>query len=308
MGYESFIKNIIKIKHKDGIHCPDCNSENIYKHGKYRGRQRYICKDCSKSFNDLTGTILSGTHNINKWIGFLDIMQERNTLRETSKKLGIAHTTIFYWRHKMLRSLNYDDKKKYDGLVEVFQHPYPLIDKNPTHHYQDRRMKTCQSLDAGDAFFPRFCNKVSFILTYEPNGRIVSNILEDRARDSKYLDYFKSRMGKNNTFCLWFEAPLSYVLKKESRKNKNIKVYSRNDAELLFNANHAFKFYRSYLSWQNDFKGVSTKYLTDYIAWYKNLTNFNFTKSATNSYELIKETFKSEEKITNWSVCLSNML
>ncbi|WP_442953633.1 transposase [Paenibacillus sp. USDA918EY] len=28
----------------------------IKKNGKYRGRQRYLCKDCGKTFNDMTNT------------------------------------------------------------------------------------------------------------------------------------------------------------------------------------------------------------------------------------------------------------
>ena len=34
------------------IKCPECKSENTYKNGKEKGsgKQKYICKDCSKNF------------------------------------------------------------------------------------------------------------------------------------------------------------------------------------------------------------------------------------------------------------------
>jgi transposase-like protein len=40
--------------------CPHCKSNDIYGHGVYKGRKRFKCKDCKKTFNDYTGTAISG--------------------------------------------------------------------------------------------------------------------------------------------------------------------------------------------------------------------------------------------------------
>ncbi len=32
------------------INCEHCGSSNVYKHGKYKGNQKYICRDCGKTF------------------------------------------------------------------------------------------------------------------------------------------------------------------------------------------------------------------------------------------------------------------
>jgi hypothetical protein len=32
-----------------------CGSMSVKRNGKYRSRQRYFCKDCGKSFNEMTG-------------------------------------------------------------------------------------------------------------------------------------------------------------------------------------------------------------------------------------------------------------
>lgn len=37
-------------KKKLDVKCEHCGSENIYKHGKYKGIQKYICRDCGKTF------------------------------------------------------------------------------------------------------------------------------------------------------------------------------------------------------------------------------------------------------------------
>src|SRR5450759_3906461 len=41
------------------ILCPHCNSNDIYGHGGYRGRKRYKCKACKRTFNDFTGTAIA---------------------------------------------------------------------------------------------------------------------------------------------------------------------------------------------------------------------------------------------------------
>ena len=66
------IKNIIdpkkcyeeirKIRWKDGVICPRCESYDVKKSGfnfKNKLQQQYKCKSCEKKFDDLTGTPFS---------------------------------------------------------------------------------------------------------------------------------------------------------------------------------------------------------------------------------------------------------
>lgn len=46
------LKNILS----SGLGCVHCGSTDVKRNGKYRSRQRYLCKDCGKSFNDMTNT------------------------------------------------------------------------------------------------------------------------------------------------------------------------------------------------------------------------------------------------------------
>ena len=44
---------------RDGLYCPRCRSESVSKHDSYRTYQRYLCKDCDRTFNPKTGTIFA---------------------------------------------------------------------------------------------------------------------------------------------------------------------------------------------------------------------------------------------------------
>lgn len=53
---------IIKRERKNVI-CPYCFSDNIYKNGKTKEqRQRYLCRNCKKSFSDNNNSIVYKTH------------------------------------------------------------------------------------------------------------------------------------------------------------------------------------------------------------------------------------------------------
>ena len=66
-------EEVKEFRFSKGKVCPHCTSESISRNGKYNGKQRYICKDCRKTFTDFTNSALNfkinftafaKTHNI----------------------------------------------------------------------------------------------------------------------------------------------------------------------------------------------------------------------------------------------------
>ncbi len=46
-----------QIRWRDGVYCPRCRAELQVRYGSYQIFQRYLCKDCGRTFNDQTGTV-----------------------------------------------------------------------------------------------------------------------------------------------------------------------------------------------------------------------------------------------------------
>lgn len=101
-----------------GLACVHCGSKMVKRNGKYRSRQRYLCKDCGKSFNDMTATPLAGTRYPDKWLKFIECMLNGLTLPKIAKLLGIHVSTAFYWRHKVLYALRSLGHDTLHGIVE----------------------------------------------------------------------------------------------------------------------------------------------------------------------------------------------
>ena len=68
---------IVGIREKrfsNGLACVHCGSMSVKRNGTYKARQRYLCKDCGKSFNDMTASPLSGTKYPHKWLKYIEMM------------------------------------------------------------------------------------------------------------------------------------------------------------------------------------------------------------------------------------------
>lgn len=101
--------------------CPHCNSNSVVKNGKLNGKQRYICKSCKKSFNDLTKSALSCTKlSLEKWIEYVKVMIIGLSIRKNAKAVGVCVKTSFYMRHKVLDFIRtFMGVGDVDGVVEI---------------------------------------------------------------------------------------------------------------------------------------------------------------------------------------------
>jgi transposase-like protein len=90
----------------EGLFCPHCESIKIVRYGKYgNGKQRYLCRNCNTTFSDYTNTLLCGSQNHEKWKPFVECILKGYSLRKSAEIVGVSYITLFYWRHKILKTL-----------------------------------------------------------------------------------------------------------------------------------------------------------------------------------------------------------
>ena len=117
----------------DTVVCPHCGSVKSIKYGKSKGRQRYLCKDCGKTFGDTNGTVAFRSKlSIGKWIEFIKLTLQGESCRTIAKELCINKQTVLHNRHRVCSVLlqfvsNQDDFK---SLAESDEYYYPLSFKD----------------------------------------------------------------------------------------------------------------------------------------------------------------------------------
>ena len=100
-------KYLTEKRFANGHICLHCGSVHAVRNGRRAdGTQRYICRDCGKSFVVTTNSIVSGTQkSLAVWEKYIDCMMNGYSIRKTADICGIHRNTAFLWRHKILDAL-----------------------------------------------------------------------------------------------------------------------------------------------------------------------------------------------------------
>ena len=90
-GSESVAADLLQqVRWRDGVTCPRCRSDLTVRNGSYRAIQRYIRKDCDRTFNDKTGTIFARSKvALHRWLFSIYAFLRFNTnLRQPQCEIG----------------------------------------------------------------------------------------------------------------------------------------------------------------------------------------------------------------------------
>ena len=112
--------------------CPHCGG-TYYRFGKDKGAQRFMCRDCGRTFTQYTGTWMEGLHKKSIVAPYMKLMTESKSLDKISSALHINKKTAFDWRHKILGSLKQDEGKSFSGITESDETFFDKSDKGNLH-------------------------------------------------------------------------------------------------------------------------------------------------------------------------------
>jgi transposase-like protein len=108
------------------LQCPRCQSHNVAPWGTYHyqpGLKRYRCKekDCKRTFNDLTGTLLDGSkRSVMHWILATFLLCLSCSSRRITRELGVHVRTGYRWGWWLRNAaLSYETTRRLEGTVEA---------------------------------------------------------------------------------------------------------------------------------------------------------------------------------------------
>lgn len=99
----------------EAMYCPHCGcTGNLQKFGLFNGKQRYRCKDCSRTFICINESISTRTRKeLSVWEQYIECMLDDLSIRKSAEVCKIFLRTSFTWRHKIL-----------DALVQKAEHEH----------------------------------------------------------------------------------------------------------------------------------------------------------------------------------------
>ena len=98
-------ETVRQLRWPNGVCCVDCGSASVAKRGKhatYPARQRYLCGNCGRQFDDLTDSIFAGRHQpLQTWVACLYLMGLNLSNRQIAQELNLHKDDV----HQMTSEL-----------------------------------------------------------------------------------------------------------------------------------------------------------------------------------------------------------
>jgi len=256
------IQDEIKLKFRNGAVCPHCGSKDVNKFGFFNGNQRYRCKECRRTFNLYTKTILSWSHYKDKWESFIDTMERDLSLRKAEKQVGVSYASLFYWRHKIMTVLNEVNDTRLHGTLELMNMKLRYLNKY-------RNIKKEEEEKEGGV------QNIYFTFLYQRNNRLDSYIYKENKGARSFIYDISDNIDEKSIVCLNSNYPFRFPLLYKKLKIADKKNYKRVN---YFNTEHVRKYIGEFRCWIKMFRGVSSKNLTKYAALFRSNKIFSNMK------------------------------
>jgi transposase-like protein len=262
----NMVSEIRARRFSSGYHCPHCTGNKVSRYGTYDNRQRYLCNACKKTFTDLTATALHRIHDKEKFFIAAKLMLFGATLESIAEEVDINIATAFSWRHKVLDCLKNIEDEVLSGIVEADDTFFLHSRKGERNIGRKPRKRGGKSKKRGISrdqvcvvvARDRDDHTLSDIATLgRPSADEIGRLLGGRLSEKSVLltDSHPSfgRFAKDNR--------LGYIcldLKKGRRTIKGI-----------YHIQNVNSYHSRLKNWIAGFKGVATRYLSNYLHWFE---------------------------------------
>ena len=291
------------------LKCPKCGHSHLNKNGITYGRQRYLCKNCRTTFDERSFSPISNTKlSLEKWIKYCQLMIEGGSIRMCAREIDVSVQTSFFMRHRILDVMNlYLKNEVLDGLVEI-EACYVNESFKGSRVENVLEEKYFRPFRIGrDVYNGFFFNRIPFIKDdmkdVKPNQicintaidrkghmliRIVDNdfgYTNNKIKPQNMLSFLKRSMAKDVLLCTF---NINTHLYREPAQKLGIKIKNVPRArQPLYTVYNAYRCNWDLKQWLKNFNGVATKYLNNYLSWFK----FLFISSEFTKFNQIKEMF-----------------
>lgn len=263
-------------KFTDGVVCPYCGKKHIVRNGHRKdGTQKYVCADCGKSFTARTNTISAGSRKpLEVWKKYVECMVNELPIRAAAAECGMADSTSFAWRHKILDALqNMGDGVTLSGIAESDDTYFPVSFKGNHDKSKDFDMGRPARKRGGDGVSKGLSDDLVCVpCAVDRKGHSIAKVSNLGECSCKDLDnVFGTKIDENSTFC----TDGSKAQKKFAKEHglDCIQIKGGKAKKGIYHIQHINSYHSRLKNFIRNFNGVATKYLNNYLVW-NNFVNY----------------------------------
>lgn len=258
----------------NGRVCPHCGSIHAVRNGHVKEKQRYLCRDCERSFVISTNSIISGsTKDLNTWEKYIECMIQGLSLRKSAQICNISKNTAFNWRHKVLDTLQImADSVELDGIVEADETFFSVSYKGNHSKSSFAMPRAAHHRGGEDTKRGLSSQKVCVSCAVNRTGKSIAKATNfGRVSTDDLKSAFDGRIDKSAT--LIADKMNAYVKFAEDNGLELVQIKGGKTVKGIYHIQHINNYHSQLKGFLYPFKGVSTKYLNNYLVWH-NFVNY----------------------------------
>ncbi len=275
-------------RYSNGVACLHCGSTSVIKHGKKNNVQRFRCKDCGKTFNDLTLTPMANSHvKLEQWIEYAKCMVIGLSIRKSASHCKVSVKTSFYMRHRLLDAVrNFQGIGEVSGIVEMDETFLPESFKG--NHKKSGFAMPRKSRKRGKQVNKRGISgeQVCIATAIDRKGNIIFEMTnKGRIKTADLERLFKNRLDPDSLICT--DSHKSYIKFGKEKVSEHIRIASGKHKNGVYHISHVNSLHSKFKKWVARFNGVATKHLANYLHWFKWLQTFLDEKEIVKARQLL---------------------
>ena len=257
--------DVLTLHQDKAANCPHCHSHTIKRNGKVNARQRYLCKSCHKSFMVTYNTPFYRLRSPEKWTNYLCCMLRSLTVRSSARDSDITKNTAFLWRHRFLSLLNIQSGTHLSGIVEMDETLFRYLEKGSRNLTRKAHKRGKDKAGRGRAKG----DWVAVLVARDRQQQTFDKRLESASGESLF-ELLNAHIDKDSVICSDGFRSYGVLAKKLGVNHKPINLTKGiRVIEKVFHIQNVNSYHGRLHSWMKRFHGVETKYLDNYLSWFR---------------------------------------
>lgn len=262
------VTEAIEAREGERLPCPHCASSRVVRHGQADGLQRYRCRDCSKTFNALSGTPMSRLRHKGKWLAQAQVLGEGSSVKAAALQLQVARSTAFRWRHRFLAQAQAIKTQTLKGIAEADE-TFILRSHKGQHGLERKpRRRGGKSSTRGTSD-----DHVPVLVVRDRSGGCTDCLLH-RADKAQLTAALAPVLSADVVLCTDGSSAMAAAARQIGVEHHALNMTSGRRTQGPWHIQNVNAYHGRLKAWMQRFKGVATKYLTSYLGWFRALDRF----------------------------------
>ena len=251
--------------------CPHCQHTKLGGNGSTKGRPRYQCKNCNKTFTGMTGTALHGVHDKKKFVSYIRSFAQRLTLRDAAEEHEISLPTSFEWRHRLMESLSKAAcSGKLEGTIQADEKYIPFSCKGSPEEVAEEGRKprkrgsdrSTRGISNEQVCIISALTDETVLLVVAKRGRI-----DKKTTEEILLPVTRKKTVNPDTIVTDGETAYGTIALKKGMEHQVVDPITRKSPK-GFHIQNLNSLHRRLNDWMRGFLGVASKYLQRYLDYF----------------------------------------